>query len=386
MPQLEWRSSAAQTFIGGRVTKIEGYWRAQSLCFGIYNVIDAWDLWDDALGPVMGTNLRKEYNDYKGRGGVVGSAFQSLFKKKTGPNVGEQLVNRIESDVIKPLDDLCKSSSLVINFKADGWFSTQAGFDEYVAMWQIKSNPAGLADNGLNPPVVRAKADRWALYGQFGEKGKDGKADVQSSQMKLPYLKRDAHGGAAPATFAYQRDKQPGYQMSPADTQVFAALNYGRRRHGANSLYGKSHFVLSDEFKKNALFFAMDTFTPVFNGAAVPKANRGQLYQLSAQTFGGAVLLAMKSQFDAKPNATLKTQSVALAKELLTCARLRTTHLEDNQENHLFIEAHLFQKVKMNTDCISKVVLSQSELTTPAMRHNLEQFRTRTRLPLEYVS
>jgi hypothetical protein len=38
------------------------------------------------------------------------------------------------------------------------------------------------------------------------------------------------------------------------------ALNYGTRKHGSNTLYGWSHFVLKDDFKVNAIYFPRDTF------------------------------------------------------------------------------------------------------------------------------
>ncbi len=45
---LVWRSAAAQTFIGGRITKVDDFWRAAEISGGIVDLIKEWQLWDVA--------------------------------------------------------------------------------------------------------------------------------------------------------------------------------------------------------------------------------------------------------------------------------------------------------------------------------------------------
>lgn len=42
--------------------------------------------------------------------------------------------------------------------------------------------------------------------------------------------------------------------FNPWSKQIFAALNYGRRPHGATVTYGRSYLVLNLKFKTNAIY------------------------------------------------------------------------------------------------------------------------------------
>jgi hypothetical protein len=113
-------------------------------------------------------------------------------------------------------------------------------------------------------------------------------------------------------------------QFDPHTKQVFAALNYGRRFHGSSTQYGHSYLVLDNKFKTNALYLAGDTFL----------ANQGFLntakHQVSYQLLAGLLCKTLNNQ--------------KLREDLIKSC-LHDTTLPDTQDEHLLVEAHLFEKV-----------------------------------------
>jgi hypothetical protein len=308
-------------------------------------------------------------------GGVLGG--------KSEVGLGTDLLQDLKADVVAPLQKLANQAPLTINFKATSWFGTGPGFDEYITMWDRYTTDAALTANQdpKNPAHVRAKADRHALYGQFA----DGKNQVGAAGLVLPHVKKQGGVTAAP-TMHYS----PNHARAPggaADSQVFAALNYGRRLHGANTEYGKSVFELDDGFKQDAIYFAMDTFTPVSNGSgSKAKADRGKLYQVSFNTFGGAILLAIRSQYLGSPSATHLANSKALVADLLTSARDGNPR-PDSAENHLLVEAHVFRRVKMIPTQVRAVHISRAECgaNLGTVQANASQFSRRTGIPVDFI-
>ena len=369
-----WRSSAAQVFVAGRIAKIDDYWAVRKLTWDIFFIIEEWDLWDVAFPyPKMANDVKRDWKAYQ-----AGPTFRDkLFGSKR--TLGADIINSVESNVVTPLQQLFENSRLTINFNGNGWFGAQAGFPEYKSMWdRLKDNVSlNVSKSAANPADVRAKADRWALYGQFG------KADTKAAMtgMNLPHVKKTDPGQGVGETFFYSPKK-----AKVTDSQVFAALNYGHRQHGSNIGYGQSYFELDDDFKKEAIFFAMDTFTPLYGASGIKtKAQRSKLYQISAGAFGGAILLAIKSQYDENPSNTNKTHSIELAKDLLQAAR-NGAPKEDTNENHLMIEAHIFREVKMARGCINRVFLSKKELSAaPNASNHLQAFTQQTGITHHYI-
>ncbi len=384
----EWRSAAAQTFVAGRITQVDGYWPANTLAADIFQLIDDWDLWAEAFGGkakkvkdrwrtmlVLRNGAKSAGDLVRKLGGVLGG--------KSEVGLGTDLLQELMTDVVTPLQNLAKQAPLTIGFKAPSWFGTGAGFDEYITMWDRHTTDAALTANQdpKNPAHVRAKADRHALYGQFA----DGKSQVGAAGLALPHVKKTG-GTTAPATLHYSHNHSPA-PGGAADSQVFAALNYGRRPHGANTEYGKSVFELDDGFKKDAIYFAMDTFTPVSTGSGVKaKADRSKLYQVSFNTFGGAILLATRSQYLGNPSPTHLANSKALIADLLSSARNGNPR-PDSAENHLLIEAHIFRRVRMIPAQVRAVHLSRSECGTQlkAIQANATQFSHRTKIQVDYI-
>jgi hypothetical protein len=371
----QWRSTAAQTFVGGRITQIDGFWKAHQTSYAIMKMIEDWDLWQVVWG-VRGKTMQKNWKKYT-TGGSLSSRMMtkatSMLSSGKEQMLGKEIFDSLEQAITQPVHRLLSNSSLTINFKADGWFGGQAGFDSYISMWdRLKDDTAldqfaATKSGKQNPANWRAKADRHALYGQFD------RSQVKSSGMKLPHVKE---------VKMFEQYQFSTSKPAATDSQLFSALNYGKRRNGASTEYGKSYFELEDQFKQNAIYFAMDTFTPVFNKKN--KADRGMLYQVSYNSFGGAILLAIMEQYNDNKSDTLKKQSIELVTNLLEAANGRI--LPNTKENHLLLEAHIFEQVKMDSTCIKKVIVAKSELaTSPNSRTNLSKFSKDRGIPSAVV-
>lgn len=376
-----WRSNAAQIFVAGRIAKIDQYW-ARSLIWDLFFLIEEWDLWEVAFrNPKTAKDMKKDWQTFQG-----GPTFKDkvLGSKRS---LGTEIFDSVQPNVVQPLQQRFTSSHLTINFNAKGWFGTQAGFPDYKSMWDLRKTDADLNVNPSidNPAHVRAKADRWALYGQFGKD--DTKAEMQlagqktGTSMNLPHVKMTGQLGSGSETFFYSPKK-----AAVTDSQVFAALNYGHRQHGSNIHYGKSYFELDDDLKDDAFYFAMDTFTPVSTGMGYKtKAQRSKLYQVSANAFGGAILLAIKSQYDENKNKTSERLSKLLAKDLLEAAQ-NGPPKADTDENHLMIEAHIFREVLMKPGYINRVFVSRNEIAgAPNAVSNIKAFTQKTGIPHHYI-
>ena len=383
----EWRSAAAQTFVGGQITQVDGYWRGEVVAANIFEMVSDWDLWDAAFGP-KAKKVRDRWRAMlklrNSQGSIAGVVRKvgAVVRGKDEVSMGTELFNDLKMDIVAPLQKLLDDTPLTINFTAKSWFENQAGFDEYTTTWDRKTTSASLNVNPdtKNPSHVRAKADRWALYGQIA----DSKARAQAAGMQMPHVKRTL-GPDFKENLAYS-DSGGKTDGVASDSMVFAALNYARRAHGSNTEYGKSVFELASGYKKNALYFAMDTFTPVSTGSGYKsKAERSKLYQITANTFGGAILLAIKSQYDGNKSPTNLQNSKELVIDLLQSARLKVPKA-DNKENHLLIEAHLFHKVRMNPAGVSSVRISSAECAgAPNLKANVTAFSGRTGVPVTYI-
>ena len=118
-----------------------------------------------------------------------------------------------------------------------------------------------------NPPPTRVGADNRATFGK----------DMMSNDRFKPAfagIGRVMNPGGLVAPTVDVDPGKPEVEASnpyfnPRSKQVFAALNYGRRPHGATVTYGHSYMVLNPKFKINAIYFAGDTFCNTSAGSGV---------------------------------------------------------------------------------------------------------------------
>ncbi len=244
-----------------------------------------------------------------------------------------------------------QTAPLTINLDAWKWFARPNTYDTYTQMYERAVGSDGVMRLGnsdpKNPAGLRAAADDKATFprsmvdSQFAYTGPNSVATNYSikgaaSAPPVRGLRPNARGvndavlrmatGALTKTGAELT--ATNLQFDPKTKQIFAALNYGRRPHGACTDYGHSFLVLSDKFKRDALYFAGDTFG-VMEGKNVSADD-----QLSYDLLGAAFL---------KANPLLRTALLA------SC--LRDGQLMDTGEKDLLFEAHLFDKLTFSGGC-----------------------------------
>ena len=244
-----------------------------------------------------------------------------------------------------------QSAALTINLDAWKWFARPNNYDTYTQMYERAVGADGVMRIGnsdpKNPAGLRAAADDKATFpksmvdSNFAFTGLNSVAtnySIKGAASAAPVrgLKANARGvndavlrmATGSLASAGADLTATNVQFDPKTRQIFAALNYGRRPHGSCTDYGHSYLVLADKFKRDALYFAGDTFG-VIEGKSVSADD-----QLSYDLLGAAFL---------KANPLLRTALLA------SC--LRDGQLMDTGEKDLLFEAHLFDKLTFSGGC-----------------------------------
>lgn len=231
-----------------------------------------------------------------------------------------------------------KAADLTINFDPKGWFDTENKFTTYAQVYERSFKDGELKmyekEPKKNPVVARVAADdrvttptEWIDMDPAVARGlAPGAAKERSiypymvAGQRVTAIGDSMQGLMVESTDASQTKyyQSPQKHFDPMTKQVFAALNYGMRRSGGCTFYGKSHFVLSDKFKEDAIYFAGDTF---YIG--------GTTEQVSYNTIGGLYLKAKQDLRDA----------------MISSCFMGIPH-EDTSEAKYLVEAHLFQPLE----------------------------------------
>jgi hypothetical protein len=266
--------------------------------------------------------------------------------KDTMPALKKASPEKIQA-IFFHLTERLQSAQLTINLMAPNWFMTPNNYDGYTQMYEraIKAGQMKLTDSDpKNPAEMRVVADEKATFPKklvevdykLGAMGvKMTRHDVKAAPSAGPA--RGLTPGARGIGDAVQK-MTPGAlaqsgteytasnaQFDPRTRQVFAALNYGRRPHGACIDYGHSYLVLSDKFKRDALYFGGDTFG-IFEGKSVTADD-----QISYDLLGAIYL---------KANASMRND--------LQMSCITDGTLKDTGDKDLLLEAHLFEAVKFS--------------------------------------
>lgn len=246
-----------------------------------------------------------------------------------------------------------QTADLTINLEAPSWFLQPNPYDTYTQMYeratQRKTGPGGremlqpmvLKDVGKNPADVRVNADERATFPQhmLTSGGAFKREFGGIGRMMSP-------GGLKQVGTT---DKGQGLynavnpHFNPHSKQVFAALNYGRRPHGACIDYGHSYLVLSEKFKTDAIYFAGDTFFASDKAQQMAAgAPAGFLSQVSAAHQVSYQLLGAVYAFASND-----------LKEALGQSCLWDMTLNDTSDAGLLLEAHLFQGLAFRGGAVS---------------------------------
>lgn len=255
-------------------------------------------------------------------------------------------------DVYRKISASLQSANLTINLNAASWFNTANTFGTYAQMYQ-RNAPGGvltMKDDKMNPADVRMKADdqitfpdSWGRAHKFSQRraiwksmcatgsgtAKDGKMVAGSTITQTAGPESYDPKGVA-RTFT-----STNKHLDVNTKQVFAALNYGRRLHGACVDYGYSHLVLKPGLKRRAMFYPTDTFYL----AAVQQL--GLKGQESFETIGAIIRYRKLEYLDSIFDACYYGKM-----------------LGENRRGEDLIEAHLFQEVVINWD-VEEFVLSR---------------------------
>lgn len=291
-----------------------------------------------------------------------------------------------------------QSAQLTINLEAPRWFMQPNTYDTYTQMYEraVSGGQMQLADSPMNPASFRVAADDAATFPKSAVDAKFQPAGMGGSWQKYDIKAQPSPAparGLAPRGRGFGDAVQrmaPGalnktaagtytasnMQFDPRTKQIFAALNYGRRPHGSTTRYGHSFLVLSDKFKRDALYFSGDTFGNIAGNANVSADD-----QISYDVLGAAFLKAVP----------------AMRADLLSSC-LKDAQLRDTDQEALLLEAHLFESLRFGGGatmlCISgkddvpqagggKAKMSGADWTT--IQTNARAFATKHGLRLIFI-
>lgn len=247
---------------------------------------------------------------------------------------------------------------LTINFIGYSWFSKENNSETYgqcyeramdqktgrMALRQGLAKRAGVDDVVTFPQAWETKPELKrtgpGLMPGAQQSGnsilqymKAGRTVNKSDLHERGFWKRDAafEANLQETSPGSKQFDSPNKSFNPKTKQVFAALNYGYRPHGAVVQYGQDHIVLDDRFKVDALYYPHDTYD--FDACLDQQVSYDML---------GVIYLKAK---------------VDMRQQLLqTC--INNMRLTDNTANNanLLLEAHLFADVRFREDVTEMVV------------------------------
>lgn len=227
-----------------------------------------------------------------------------------------------------------QKADLTINLDAESWFGQDNQYSTYATTYQRQMTKVGgkdvlktqykengsvsedanirlFADEKVTIPdswktasILHPQRRRLAKAMSTGDKRFDAMTQVDVGGGKVGYEIDNRH-------------------FNPNAKQVFAAVNYGFRPHGASINYGFSHMKLSDTLKARAIYFPGDTF-------GIAAAANATARQCTFQTIGALIGYAAPDLADAIWAACYNRRS-----------------LPDTAEASLLMEAHIFQDVKI---------------------------------------
>lgn len=251
-----------------------------------------------------------------------------------------------------------QSAALTINLNSRGWFGAPNTYDEYATTYKLNTKSgddagdpggkkqaigdqykAGMAKTAANvkeDASARLIADQkatlsedWKNAGRFTQRKRiykamsatDGKDFAELTATNISKM-NDLGGRDADGTGIFIDNKK----FKVSSKQIFAALNYGRRINGSSITYGGSYLKLNDKLKRKAIYFPMDTFSLLGREAHF---TRQCTYETLGVVMGYCDLGMLKNIWQSCFSG-------------FTC--------ENTDDPYKLIEAHIFDKVKMNRD------------------------------------
>lgn len=179
-----------------------------------------------------------------------------------------------------------QNADLTINFEAFSWFRSENKYDSYTQLYERGLDSDGelrvVADPN-NPIQTRVAADdavtipeEWRGT-QPVARGLAPRQNQVRIAQRMIFDQPVANGQNAQGRTGV---KSSNPHFDAKSKQVFAALNFGRRPHGATNSYGYSFLVLKPHLKVNAFYYPGDTFGLARTGTStqVSFAQLGAIY------------------------------------------------------------------------------------------------------------
>lgn len=222
-----------------------------------------------------------------------------------------------------------QNAEICINFKASKWFMQPNNYDSYTQMYERGVRnidaPGGkvpemrLADDDINDAKMRVIADDIVT---FPPHMREGGNKYKPMDAKWGGMGRVMMPGNMQKVEGADEYRNTNPHFNPKSKQVFAALNYGRRPHGASTGYGYSYLVLKRKLMTNMIFFACDTFN-------YRTQNVSAEHQISFLLLGA-----------------LYGKASPLLREDLFKSCVANFKLPDTGNSLLLVEGHLFEPLK----------------------------------------
>jgi hypothetical protein len=255
---------------------------------------------------------------------LIGETLNALRGR---PNFGNLSDNHLNLAYQRMTTSLQKAE-ICINFKASKWFMEPNNYDSYTQMYERgvrninapgeKPNPEmRLADNEINNAKMRVLADDMVTFPPHMRAG--GNNMYQPIDRKFGGIGRVMVPGTMEKVEGRDEYRSTNPHFNPKAKQVFAALNYGRRPHGASTGYRNSRLVLEPKLMTNMIFFACDTF----------------YYRTENVSAEHQICFSLLGAIYGKASPTLR--------EELFKACLGNLLLPDTADSHLLVEGHLFE-------------------------------------------
>lgn len=235
---------------------------------------------------------------------------------------------------------------LTINLEAENWFGGRNTYQTYATTYQKNM------DNKGGKAVLKTQKDSTGKITEDADSRLYADERVtlpdnwRSASLLHPQRRRLAKAMSTTGGKAVTELKkvdlgndQEGFEIenrrfNPNAKQVFAALNYGRRMHGASVNYGYSHIVLNPRLKRNALYFPGDTFMVAMAKNSVDR-------QCTFETLGAVLAYCMDGMANGIWDAGIKHK---------LC--------EDTDDAFDLLEAHIFEQVRIDRD-VQELALSR---------------------------
>ncbi|HRI72373.1 MAG TPA: hypothetical protein PK156_49400 [Polyangium sp.] len=233
-----------------------------------------------------------------------------------------------------------QSADLTINFDARGWFAAKNMSDTYAQVYERTVDAEGnvqLPSLGMNPGDLRALADDMVTIPAEWETIQPVQRGLAPRQGDLRVREKMQFGAAVAVRNNNVKTFTSGNQkFDPKAKQVFAALNYGRRPHGAAAGYGHSYFVLKPELKVRALYYPNDTFGLKDSRTA------------SQTSFAQIATIYSKTQYNGGEEYAENCR-----KTLLDACYHGRPLPDTSPSGNMLLEAHIFGEVKFSESVVS---------------------------------